>query len=157
MGGFTAVANQYWAGYHVVIAYGLLLLIEILFLPETLYPRDLVIQKLASGQGIEDIQRTRMIKVWVRERYWYLTSQGTQTDHNTGYREDTRRRASQTIRRRNTLPEDVVISKTCARNGPIRLLSILVVTTITRLIALGYSLTCLKGFVVHDYGSGCIL
>lgn len=65
VGGFTAIANQYWAAYLVVIAYGLLLLLEVFLLPETLYPRDRVLERLANGQEIDSITRTTMIKVWV--------------------------------------------------------------------------------------------
>ncbi|KAI3111950.1 hypothetical protein CBS147331_4504 [Penicillium roqueforti] len=64
VGGFTALANQYWAGYHVIIAYGVLLILEVFFLPETLFPRDLILDRIRNEQSFADINRTKMIKPW---------------------------------------------------------------------------------------------
>ncbi|CAI7629541.1 unnamed protein product [Penicillium glandicola] len=65
LGGFTAMVDQYWAGYLVVIAYGLLLLLEVSLLPETLYPRELVLEAAAAGRPLDSIRRTTMIDVWL--------------------------------------------------------------------------------------------
>jgi len=44
VGGFiAALVNQYWVAYHVTIAFAVLLVWEILLLPETQYPRASVV------------------------------------------------------------------------------------------------------------------
>lgn len=40
--------SQYWIAYHVTILFGVLLVLECVWLPETLFPRSLVV---ASEQG----------------------------------------------------------------------------------------------------------
>lgn len=66
MGGFTAATGPFWANYHVAIAYGVLFLLELFLLPETLYPRGLMLEMLASNEPLDDIRRTKNIRVWVR-------------------------------------------------------------------------------------------
>lgn len=43
-GGFLATVSQYWVAYHVVILFAVLLVLEVFFLPETLYCRDVIVQ-----------------------------------------------------------------------------------------------------------------
>jgi hypothetical protein len=43
VGGFLATINQYWIAYHVTILFAALLVLECFFLPETLFPRALVL------------------------------------------------------------------------------------------------------------------
>jgi hypothetical protein len=49
VGAFVALKDQYWVAYHVTILFAALLLVECLFLKETLYPRALV---LTGGDGL---------------------------------------------------------------------------------------------------------
>ncbi|KAF2019827.1 major facilitator superfamily transporter [Aaosphaeria arxii CBS 175.79] len=62
--GFTALANQYWAGYHVVIAFAIPLCYEMFFMRETLYPRQLILDREQAQQDISDIKRTTDIRFW---------------------------------------------------------------------------------------------
>lgn len=48
-GGFLATVNQYWIAYHVVILFAVLLAMEVFFLPETLYPRQAIIDAELSS------------------------------------------------------------------------------------------------------------
>ncbi|EXJ87000.1 hypothetical protein A1O3_03957 [Capronia epimyces CBS 606.96] len=43
IGGFLALVDQYWVQYHVIILFAVLLVLEVVFLPETLYPRSYVL------------------------------------------------------------------------------------------------------------------
>ena len=49
-GGFLASINQYWVAYQVAIAYAVLFLLCVFVLPETLYPRKVMLQ-LEFGAG----------------------------------------------------------------------------------------------------------
>ena len=51
--------------YHVAIAYGVLLIMEVLFLPETLYPRRVIQQMIAQGENYAAFPRTMLLHVWV--------------------------------------------------------------------------------------------
>ncbi|KAK4942497.1 hypothetical protein LTR10_017793 [Elasticomyces elasticus] len=53
IGGFIATVNQYWVAYHVTIAFAFLLVWEILFLPETQYPRAEVVAFEQQRAGAE--------------------------------------------------------------------------------------------------------
>lgn len=77
MGGFLASVSQYWISYHVTILFGILLICECLFLPETHYPRAVVLEHEASLDGQEmpqetmhdalsDIKRTKQLGYLVR-------------------------------------------------------------------------------------------
>ncbi|EXJ77582.1 hypothetical protein A1O3_09809 [Capronia epimyces CBS 606.96] len=77
-GGFLASVNQYWVAYHVTMAFALLFLLELFFLPETQYPRAKVVafeqvqdQAVARGENAEnmtlDIKRTRQLP-WMNVR-----------------------------------------------------------------------------------------
>ncbi|KAJ5549110.1 MFS transporter [Penicillium frequentans] len=70
VGGFLASVSQYWISYHVTILFGVLLICECLFLPETHYPRAVVLEYEAECEGqelsmdtkydaISDIKRTK--------------------------------------------------------------------------------------------------
>jgi MFS family permease len=72
VGGFIATVNQYWVAYHVTIAFAVLLLWELAFLPETQYPRAHVValeqqQAAAEARGESwqgpalDIKRTKQL------------------------------------------------------------------------------------------------
>lgn len=64
IGGFLATIDQYWCAYVTTILYGALLLAELLFLPETLYPRALVLD--AERQRIElGEKRTKQLGLYV--------------------------------------------------------------------------------------------
>ncbi|KIY00945.1 uncharacterized protein Z520_03611 [Fonsecaea multimorphosa CBS 102226] len=78
IGGFIATVNQYWVAYHVTIAFAFLLLWELLFLPETQYPRAHVValelqQATAKARGetlqntAVDIKRTKQLP-WLNIR-----------------------------------------------------------------------------------------
>ncbi|KUJ21877.1 putative MFS transporter [Mollisia scopiformis] len=43
VGGFLATVDQYWIAYHVTMLFAVLLVLELFFLPETLFPRTLVV------------------------------------------------------------------------------------------------------------------
>lgn len=77
MGGFLASVSQYWISYHVTILFGVLLICECLFLPETHYPRAVVLEHEAECEGqeismdtkynaISDIKRTKSLGYLVR-------------------------------------------------------------------------------------------
>lgn len=66
VGGFTAAAGTSWANYHVAIAYAVLLLLEIFCLPETLYPRDQILQMSRRGEDISLLKCTKDLRPWVR-------------------------------------------------------------------------------------------
>ncbi|CAK7266068.1 hypothetical protein SEPCBS119000_001833 [Sporothrix epigloea] len=60
-GGFLASINQYWVAYQVAIAYAVLLLLCVFVLPETLYPRKVMLQlEFGSGPaGVAPSPRTK--------------------------------------------------------------------------------------------------
>jgi multidrug resistance protein len=75
IGGFIALVDHYWVQWLTAIIFGVILAAEVLFLPETLYPRDFMLSrttgsdgsiddekglKLASGGGI-DVLRTKKL------------------------------------------------------------------------------------------------
>ncbi|EFX03943.1 major facilitator superfamily transporter [Grosmannia clavigera kw1407] len=64
VGGFTATTGTYWANYHVAIAYAVLLLLEIFCLPETLYPRDQIVEMTDRGEDISLLKCTKDLKPW---------------------------------------------------------------------------------------------
>ncbi|RDW88316.1 MFS transporter-19 [Coleophoma cylindrospora] len=55
IGGFIATASQYWIAYHVTILFAFLLVLECFFLPETLYPRNLVLSTSSPDATSADI------------------------------------------------------------------------------------------------------
>lgn len=57
-----------WAQYHVMIAFAALMVVEILFLPETLYPRDTVVRMVENGEGLDSLPRTKTLGLWVSKR-----------------------------------------------------------------------------------------
>lgn len=62
VGGFIATVDQYWIAYHVTILFTVLLVLECFFLPETLYPRDLIIDSgRESNDGEFDMKRTKKL------------------------------------------------------------------------------------------------
>ncbi|OAG38106.1 hypothetical protein AYO21_07696 [Fonsecaea monophora] len=78
VGGFIATVSQYWVAYHVTIAFAFLLVWEVLFLPETQYPRAYVValeqqQAAATARGenlqntVVDIKRTKQLP-WLNIR-----------------------------------------------------------------------------------------
>ncbi|KAJ0110309.1 hypothetical protein J7T55_000742 [Diaporthe amygdali] len=64
VGGFTAAAGAVWAQYHVAIAFAVLMLLEIFFLPETLYPRDKVLRMVEENANLESLPRTKELILW---------------------------------------------------------------------------------------------
>lgn len=71
-GGFLATVSQYWVQYHVTILFAALLVAEVFLLPETLYPRAVVVaaerQEILNGSGasavddnIVGIKRTKQL------------------------------------------------------------------------------------------------
>lgn len=48
--------NQYWVAWLCVILFGILLVAEIFFLPETLYPRSLMLSRLPTGGAVSEKQ-----------------------------------------------------------------------------------------------------
>lgn len=48
IGGFVSLVDQYWVAWLTAILFGVLLVAEILFLPETLYPRKLILSRLPT-------------------------------------------------------------------------------------------------------------
>ncbi|OBT62318.1 hypothetical protein VE03_09066 [Pseudogymnoascus sp. 23342-1-I1] len=63
VGAFLATIDQFWAGYHVAIMFALLLVLECCFLPETLYPRELVVQAEMNQIQLDDtgLKRTTQL------------------------------------------------------------------------------------------------
>ncbi|OQE02518.1 hypothetical protein PENSOL_c002G00173 [Penicillium solitum] len=77
IGGLLGEVNQFWASYHLTILYFILLVLIIVTLPETLYPRDLMVSQTSMcladntttpNHQIAEIQRTREIRVWTVKR-----------------------------------------------------------------------------------------
>ncbi|CAI7631374.1 unnamed protein product [Penicillium viridicatum] len=76
IGGVLGEANQFWSSYHLVILYSVLLALIIITLPETLYPRDLIVTEtwmalteshITPGNGVATMKRTKDIPLWVRK------------------------------------------------------------------------------------------
>lgn len=65
VGGFVVDAGILWVQYHVAIAYGVLLLLEISLLPETFYPRKSISDSVILDQGLDNVRRTKNLKLWV--------------------------------------------------------------------------------------------
>ncbi|KIW64825.1 hypothetical protein PV04_09732 [Phialophora macrospora] len=63
-GGVFATINQWWPQYHVIILYGVLLLLILFALPETLYPREAVVASEREHGRLPDFKRTKQIKFW---------------------------------------------------------------------------------------------
>lgn len=68
VGGFITLTDQYWVAYQVVIMFVVLLILVVCFLPETLYPRNTMIEKGAGALSAEkvdlstiDLKRTRQL------------------------------------------------------------------------------------------------
>lgn len=75
IGGFISLVDQYWVAWLTAILFGILLVAEVLFLPETLYPRKFIMSRLPTtaadvgsghdpekkivGAPLEDIRRTK--------------------------------------------------------------------------------------------------
>lgn len=49
-----ATVDQYWVAYHVTILFSALLLLQCLFLKETLYPRSLLLSNTAPSTPTND-------------------------------------------------------------------------------------------------------
>ncbi|EPE03591.1 mfs transporter [Ophiostoma piceae UAMH 11346] len=61
-GGLVVSVDQYWVAYHVTIAYALLLVMIVFALPETLYPRQYILEMEFGSDGAsspEPLKRTR--------------------------------------------------------------------------------------------------
>ncbi|KAL1860744.1 hypothetical protein VTK73DRAFT_7189 [Phialemonium thermophilum] len=61
-GGLVVSVDQYWVAYHVTIAYFVLLVFMIVALPETLYPREYMLElELGANHAVSDkpLKRTR--------------------------------------------------------------------------------------------------
>ena len=76
VGAFVATKDQFWVAYHVTILFAFLLVLQVCFLPETLYPRALFLSKIdtstsekdgsvISGTDVIDIKRTKMLGYFV--------------------------------------------------------------------------------------------
>lgn len=67
VGGFLASVSTYWVGYHVTILFAALLVAEVLFLPETLYPRAHLVAAEGENTGLgaaekaADVRRTKQL------------------------------------------------------------------------------------------------
>ena len=57
MGGFLATVDQYVIAYHVTGLFGVLLILECAFLPETLFPRTIVVTTEQSISSSEEGDR----------------------------------------------------------------------------------------------------
>ena len=67
VGGFLASVSTYWVGYHVTILFAALFIAEVLFLPETLYPRAHLVDiqrdsKRDPDSPVTDVESTGEIK-----------------------------------------------------------------------------------------------
>ncbi|KIW11202.1 hypothetical protein PV08_10502 [Exophiala spinifera] len=75
IGGFIATVDQYWVAYHVTMAFAFLLVWEVLFLPETQYPRSVVVEyerqhgasEIHDGGSTLDMKRTKQLP-WLNIR-----------------------------------------------------------------------------------------
>lgn len=64
VGGFISLINQFWIAWVTAILFGLLLVAELLFFPETLYPRKLMLLRLPTTGDFpttDDMPRTRTL------------------------------------------------------------------------------------------------
>lgn len=60
--------NQYWCAYVTTILYAALLIAELAFLPETLYPREHVLEQEQSTTGADtavEVKRTKQLGLFV--------------------------------------------------------------------------------------------
>ncbi|KXH52128.1 major facilitator superfamily transporter [Colletotrichum nymphaeae SA-01] len=64
VGGFVVDAGILWVQYHVAIAYGVLLLLEISLLPETFYPRKSISDCVLLDQEWANVKRTKNLMLW---------------------------------------------------------------------------------------------
>ncbi|KAL0638301.1 hypothetical protein Q9L58_002603 [Maublancomyces gigas] len=55
VGGFISLIDQFWVEWVTAILFGLLLVAELLFFPETLYPRKLMLSRLPTTGADDDI------------------------------------------------------------------------------------------------------
>ncbi|KAL3423143.1 major facilitator superfamily transporter [Phlyctema vagabunda] len=64
-GGFIATVDQYWIAYQVTILFAALLVMECIFLPETLYPRGHIVSSASSSSSSSsiDLPRTKMLSM----------------------------------------------------------------------------------------------
>ncbi|KAF1991444.1 MFS transporter [Aulographum hederae CBS 113979] len=51
-GGFLSIVDQYWINWFTAILFGVILLAEIFFLPETLYPRNAMLARMPYTDGV---------------------------------------------------------------------------------------------------------
>jgi len=63
IGGFLDLVSHYWINWFTAILFGAILVAEILFLPETLYPRNTMLVRMPYGDGVihsasADIEKT---------------------------------------------------------------------------------------------------
>lgn len=61
IGGFMNMVNQYWVNWLNAILFGIVLVAEIFFLPETLYPRNQMLAKMPyceSDSAVVDLEKT---------------------------------------------------------------------------------------------------
>lgn len=66
VGGFICLVSQAWVAWLTAILFGTLLLLEVFFLPETLYPRKHILSRLpteqkSSSYGEIDVVRTKQL------------------------------------------------------------------------------------------------
>ena len=72
VGAFVATKDQYWVAYHVTILFAVLLVLQICFLTETLYPRSLFLSSSTSSEKDgdvtlnTDVKRTKQLGYFVR-------------------------------------------------------------------------------------------
>ncbi|KAA8908822.1 major facilitator superfamily domain-containing protein [Sphaerosporella brunnea] len=57
VGGFITIIDQYWAQWLSAIMFAVLLLIEVFLLPETLYPRSLMLSRLPTAGSGEELEK----------------------------------------------------------------------------------------------------
>ncbi|KAI9810661.1 MAG: hypothetical protein M1827_006120 [Pycnora praestabilis] len=58
IGGFMNIVGQFWVDWLTAILFAALLVVEVAFLPETLYPRNHMLSRMPLGTGAGDIEKT---------------------------------------------------------------------------------------------------
>lgn len=136
VGGFIATVNQYWVAYHVTIAFAFLLVWEVLFLPETQYPRaEVVAHELrravaeAHGESVEDVNLTMKRTTQLP---WLVRQPSLCVDADllmllTELPKDPRCTPPQTVGNADNVLQIMGIPKTCCQRVRIHISSLLVV------------------------------
>lgn len=120
VGGFLASVSQYWIDYHVTILFGLSLMCQCVFLPETLYPRAAILGGSVCAEGVS-LKRTKQLGYLVSNSGSYHPTNMTALPSNP------RGRPSQALELHSPVRQAVDVSDRLHQRLRLCLLSVLVV------------------------------